>query len=401
MLLRLARLLMRGYPKSLVACLAFVVAAIASCAGYFYVSLDQSLTSGRVIYSSLNAMQAVATLNAKLIDSDRGAKLFLLEGNRSYLESYNQAGATVADNLMIIRNNMGDLPGISGNVREIARLAGMQLERIRFDVAFYDSMRGGGVAAGKVGYSTPGVLRQLSVSSNRLTEELKRGLSASRRAFMAARRNLMLATAGLILTSICLLGLVVRMKRTELQASREREQQSVQLAEMLRERSIRDALTGLFNRRHLIDTGPGLIQASQSKGEAIVVAMLDIDHFKSLNDNHGHATGDAVLACFARGLSAELRPGEWAFRYGGEEFACVFPGSTLSEVFVRMERFRVGLSLGAWNEAKREMPRITVSIGLANGGASMEASLRAADDALRASKRLGRDRITTAPAIAA
>lgn len=118
--------------------------------------------------------------------------------------------------------------------------------------------------------------------------------------------------------------------------------------------------------------------------------MVDIDHFKQLNDTHGHQVGDEVLRVVARTLDEHLRAGDLAARYGGEEFCVVMPGASLEDAVAAAERLRVAIT------RMPVEPRVTASFGVALGpahGTTPDAITAAADRALYDAKRGGRNRV--------
>jgi diguanylate cyclase (GGDEF)-like protein len=153
-----------------------------------------------------------------------------------------------------------------------------------------------------------------------------------------------------------------------------------------------DALTGLFNRRWLDQRLPRFVDRHRRNGEPLSVLMLDVDHFKRVNDVHGHAVGDAVLVFVARTLLAGLRPTDMCARYGGEEIAVILPGTDLVGALVAAERVRRAI------EAPRDpnAPKIavTASIGAATLAAHEDAGelLQRADEKLYRAKSNGRNR---------
>ncbi|MBB4239169.1 diguanylate cyclase (GGDEF)-like protein [Rhizobium esperanzae] len=157
--------------------------------------------------------------------------------------------------------------------------------------------------------------------------------------------------------------------------------------------AITDPLTGLLNRRAVFDQyGAGPM------GATTAVIVFDIDHFKSVNDRHGHAAGDHVLKVFAGELTAHCRPGDTAARLGGEEFALVLKETMPGRAELAAERIR-----GAFEACEipidGEMLKCTVSVGVAPGRAQpldFDAMLSAADKALYAAKRAGRNRVELA-----
>ena len=175
---------------------------------------------------------------------------------------------------------------------------------------------------------------------------------------------------------------------------------NLNLQELMRQQSVRDPLTGLFNRRYMEESLERELRRAARSNRALGILMLDLDFFKAFNDNLGHDAGDAMLREFSRLLEATFRGGDIACRYGGEEFALILPEASLEATSQRGEVLREktkrlvvqhrGLSLGA----------VTLSVGVAafpQHGSTSEALLRAADEALYAAKQAGRDRVTVAP----
>jgi diguanylate cyclase (GGDEF)-like protein len=176
---------------------------------------------------------------------------------------------------------------------------------------------------------------------------------------------------------------------------------SLTLREQFRQQSIRDGLTGLYNRRYLEETmGRELLRARRT-GSALAVIMADVDHFKKLNDTHGHQAGDDVLQTFSVYLKDAVRGDDIACRYGGEEFSVILPGAGLEMAMQRAEALRAGLANLRVRIGRDTLPPITASFGVAifpEHGETWEALLRAADGALYAAKRAGRDRVASASA---
>ena len=166
------------------------------------------------------------------------------------------------------------------------------------------------------------------------------------------------------------------------------------LLERLRTMAATDGLTGVANRRTFETTLAKELSRASRRGDALSLAMIDIDHFKRLNDTHGHQTGDAVLRRVAQTLAAACRDFDTAARYGGEEFAMILPGASADQAAAIGERLRAAIA------GDPAQPAVTVSIGMASfPGAAAGAGelIAAADQALYASKRAGRDRVTSAP----
>ncbi|HEY8597016.1 MAG TPA: diguanylate cyclase [Thermomicrobiales bacterium] len=167
----------------------------------------------------------------------------------------------------------------------------------------------------------------------------------------------------------------------------------------LRDQSIRDPLTGLYNRRYLEESLERELQRAERQGAAVSVIMVDLDHFKRFNDTFGHQAGDALLREVGSYLGTHIRGEDFACRYGGEELTLILPGANLSAAEARAETLRNGLRDLTVLHQRRVLGPITASIGVAAfpiHGQTTEAVLRAADSSLYRAKREGRDRIVLA-----
>lgn len=161
----------------------------------------------------------------------------------------------------------------------------------------------------------------------------------------------------------------------------------------LKELSLKDSLTGLFNRRHLMESLSTLLAASKRYDFPLSVLLLDLDHFKKANDSLGHQVGDKLLATIGRLLSGLVRDCDVAARYGGEEFCVVLSNTNIEGAKFVAERIRTRIE----TESFEEIPwTITVSIGVATreGDETPEDFLKAADMKLYESKAAGRNRVS-------
>lgn len=179
-----------------------------------------------------------------------------------------------------------------------------------------------------------------------------------------------------------------------------RDQETARVAaekELLR-LATRDALTGLANRRHFFDLAETSLTQTRRYGTPMTVALLDLDHFKHINDTHGHAAGDAVLSAFAEILRASLRDTDTPARIGGEEFAVLLPNTPLAEALNALERIRQTLDeTPVQLDAQGERTiYATVSVGAVQWNVShldVDSMLAHADAALYSAKRQGRNRV--------
>ncbi|GEM49285.1 diguanylate cyclase [Deinococcus cellulosilyticus] len=171
---------------------------------------------------------------------------------------------------------------------------------------------------------------------------------------------------------------------------------NIRLRDRLKEQSIRDPLTGLFNRRYLEETFEREVRRAERHRLPMGVVMLDLDHFKRFNDTHGHEAGDAVLNEFGRLLRDGVRNEDVACRYGGEEFTLLLPGCSYEESLQRAEQIREATSRLQVHAQGRIVGNITCSMGVAafpDHGRDLHEILRSADYALYVAKRAGRNRV--------
>jgi diguanylate cyclase (GGDEF)-like protein len=176
------------------------------------------------------------------------------------------------------------------------------------------------------------------------------------------------------------------------------------LQQKLKNQSIRDPLTGLFNRRFLEESLSKELHRALRKPEPVGVVMLDLDHFKSVNDEYGHDAGDALLRAVAAQLQKDLRIEDIACRLGGEEFVLILPGISLEHLQVRSVHLLRTLPELQIIHNGRLLKPITASMGLASfpqHGADPGTLLRAADSAMYVSKDHGRNCATVATSLEA
>jgi diguanylate cyclase (GGDEF)-like protein len=180
------------------------------------------------------------------------------------------------------------------------------------------------------------------------------------------------------------------------------------LEELVKERTaevhrlaITDSLTDVFNRRHLMELGEQALKQALRYRHPLTALMLDIDHFKPINDTYGHATGDEVLQKLAGQMRSDLRTVDLLGRYGGEEFVILLPETDLETACRSAERLLDGIRLLRIQTPQHEIG-LTVSIGAAECDPAHPQTLYAligcADKALYAAKQAGRDRLVTYPA---
>jgi diguanylate cyclase (GGDEF)-like protein len=162
-----------------------------------------------------------------------------------------------------------------------------------------------------------------------------------------------------------------------------------------RQASLTDPLTGVTNRRGFFEIGERHLERARLGNEPIAIVMFDLDRFKTINDQFGHAIGDEVLIAFCRLASAQLRPKDLFARIGGEEFVTLLPNTTTQDALRLAERVRSAIE-GASHTVEDPLVRMTVSVGVASpteGTTALDVLVSAADNALYRAKTAGRNRV--------
>lgn len=171
---------------------------------------------------------------------------------------------------------------------------------------------------------------------------------------------------------------------------------NLKLRDALREQSIRDPLTGLYNRRYMEEALKQQISRVTRQLQPLGIIMIDIDHFKSFNDTYGHVAGDALLRSLGHFLQCHVRGEDIACRYGGEEFLLIMPDAELDAVRQRAEDMAQAVRQLRIRDVGQSRGGVTLSMGVAiypQHGRSIESVLRAADAALYRAKQQGRDQV--------
>lgn len=164
--------------------------------------------------------------------------------------------------------------------------------------------------------------------------------------------------------------------------------------------SITDPLTGVYNRRYLMEQLPREIDRAARYGRQLSVVMCDVDHFKKINDTYGHQIGDEVLKWFVGNLNQTVRASDWVARYGGEEFVVVLPETNVASGGIAAEHLREQIAVQPFIAGATSFP-VTASFGASGwktnvpSGATLDALMAKCDAGVYASKAAGRNRVTT------
>ncbi|MEY4440053.1 MAG: hypothetical protein RIQ36_1517 [Pseudomonadota bacterium] len=179
--------------------------------------------------------------------------------------------------------------------------------------------------------------------------------------------------------------------------TQESHQREMQMSQKLAEQARRDALTGAYNRRHMSEQLEYQLNTYLRSHRPFSVVMIDIDHFKAINDQYGHDVGDAVLKEATFAMSRGMREIDICGRWGGEEFMCILPNTTAENAMTCAERLRVIFKSSRFDEVAPDLV-VTASFGVATScpDDKIEDMVKRCDMALYRSKSDGRDRVSFA-----
>lgn len=188
--------------------------------------------------------------------------------------------------------------------------------------------------------------------------------------------------------------LLLRLKRVL--KERRLTQERLHMLEELKKLSITDGLTQLYNSRYFYSQIKGEIERFKRYGHKLSMLLLDIDHFKDYNDTHGHLEGDRILVRIGRIIKTCLRKMDTAYRYGGEEFTIILPGTPGEEAKTVAERLRTAVAAEDFTGGDHPGSRITISIGVTQycHDEPVSSFVQRADQAMYQSKQSGRNKVS-------
>ncbi|HET6809444.1 MAG TPA: diguanylate cyclase [Acidimicrobiales bacterium] len=337
------------------------------------------------IQNRTDAVTGLRRAHAGLLDQETGLRGFLLARDAKFLQPYNQGRAeTSSGNAIVDRSGLGS--------PELAAVTRMRAAEERWSVGWAERaatppVPGGGSPAALGRFLDQG--KALFDAYRRAYDPLVTRVDDDRQTAIEDERLALIATVGLdALVAVGVLLLTARERRRAVEAA--------VLHGATESLSLTDPLTGLPNRRSLDEALKLECDRARRYGRPLAFVMFDVDHFKRINDSHGHPYGDAVLSQLAQVLLRELRTTDTAYRYGGEEFAILARDSPVDGAVRLAERLRGRIALRF--DGQDGSGTVTASFGVAGAEdveLTPEGLVDAADAALYAAKRRGRDRVVT------
>ena len=338
---------------------------------------------------ALNSSRLVVELQGRLVDAETSQRGFIITGNADYLEAYGDALTSLTPTFMELYESTAEDPLWEQRLDTLQALLFLKFRELQTSIEL--RQRSGFAAAQKLTMTNEG-----KRTMDRIRKLIGEFRSDEAYAFSVQERRVKetVTTARASFWAVTLVGLVLLiyvLYTLWLNLVEVRKTEST-----LRRQALRDPLTGLFNRR-FFDAGlEQEIMRSRRSGNPASLLILDIDYFKKYNDEYGHEAGDAVLRAIGQLLQTQVRGGDVACRFGGEEFVILMPNAPLESAKERGKQILEAIRGLEVPHQGHLLPSVTASLGVAEfptHGNDADGILEAADNALYIAKRTGRDRM--------
>lgn len=376
------------------AALAAIGLLLALIIGNTFAAADQRRDAERWYVHSFDVLLAAGDLRTSIHGALRGERGYLLTGDRTFLTPYYEGRDQSRRLTWRLRGLASDNEAQLRQLDAIDRELGVYLATLGHLIALEEAGRhDSAVALVRAGVGRRHVIDLLARVERFEAEE--RRLLAGRQAASAAadrhtqRQNVIIAIIGALLMAL-VVGAVLSATRAHKRA--------LELASELQRLATTDALTGLPNRRQLMLAMETEVRRAERSGRSLALALLDVDHFKAVNDTHGHPAGDEVLRCVAEELRRVTRGGDVLGRFGGEEFAVLMPETGFDQARQAGERLRAAIAKRTIHYPDGTIGRVTVSAGVAllAGDEGCDHLISRADAALYEAKADGRNLVRLA-----
>ncbi len=343
---------------------------------------------------SLNVLLVAGRLETAVNQALRGERGYQITGNRSFLQPYNEGRANSIRLLGQLRQLTRDNPLQQRNLAVVERRQTAYLAALDYLIALHD--------AGRTAEATAAV--RSGVGRQHITDFLAalQGIKMEEERLLVLRREASLGAdtqAQIYSWTLAAFGaLILALLTAALIGATRAHWLTLQLTSELERMATTDVLTGLPNRRRLMTEMETEIARAQRSGRPLSLALLDIDHFKAINDKYGHSAGDAALREVAELLRAVTRRGDLLGRFGGEEFVVLMPETALDQAELGAERLRQAIEARIMRFPDSGTGRVTISTGVAllAGDEGCDQLVSRADGALYEAKAGGRNLVRLA-----
>lgn len=380
--------------QALIACIVALGLLLAGASWFAYTSARERASAELWREHAREVLDTSAAIKIAALNAMRGERGYLLTDDASFLEPYEQAAPR-------LKPLARDLERLVQNSPEQARQAQTLSAEITTYVAWLENV----IADQQAGRSDlalakvkrgegrqwiEAIMNSLErIEGNEAQLLAQRSATAQRRARATEIYQYVLTALGLALLVLSAFAVVAVRRATAAEAALRNE---------LRCRAMTDELTGLANRREFMASLERAISASRRSRRPLALAILDIDHFKRVNDTYGHPAGDAVIRKIATEAVDIMRGQDTVGRLGGEEFAIILPDCSAEDAIAACERLRLEVRQSDLQIETGEQIFVTLSTGISvfQSGDTPEAMIARADKALYAAKNDGRDRVLLA-----
>lgn len=388
---------MKSLERKLIVGIVVVSVLLTIAGAVLYSALNDSNTKAAQVEHSNEVLTELEATLSILKDGETGQRGYIITGEEEFLEPYRSADQHAGENMVRLKklteNNAFHREKIAAAEPLIeAKFALMRRTiELRRNVGFEAAQS---VIASKEGKRTMDAIRVLFAAME--NEEIN-VLNDYKVASEAKERNVIIAFAALFLLIFSLFCLIYILVKRDID---ERNRFAVELQTM----ATVDELTGVFNRREANRLLEQEFSRSRRYGSRMTIMMLDIDHFKSVNDTHGHQVGDEVLKWFAEKMRSCIRKVDLPTRFGGEEFLVILPETDEAGALVIAERTRLKIAESPFIHRRENDQDLEISITVSIGVSGLDAAdtdtelVKSADDSLYQAKSCGRNRVVLANA---
>jgi diguanylate cyclase (GGDEF)-like protein len=380
--------------QALIACIVALGLLLAGASWFAYTSSRDRESAEGWLEHAREVLDTSAEIKVATLNAMRGERGYLLTGDTSFLQPYEQAAPRLKPLTDHLERLVQDDPEQSRQTQSLS--TEIETYTAWLESVIADKRAGRGdlalakVKRGEGRQWIEAIMNSLErIEANEAELLAQRSATAQRRARANELYQYMLTALGLALLVIS--AFAVRSVRRATAAE-------LALRDELRRRAMTDELTGLANRREFMASLERAISAARRNRRPLALAIVDIDHFKRVNDTYGHPAGDAVIRKIATEAVDIMRGQDTVGRLGGEEFAVVLPDCSAEDAMAACERLRLEVRESDLQIETGEQIFVTLSTGIAvfESGDTPEAMIARADRALYAAKNGGRDRVLLA-----